>query len=105
MTAYRDEDVQRIRELIYTARTLLIEAIEAHEALCQSEQCREKANVLAFLAHSIGAHADDVKAFPAMLFDYDMKCAQGGGCPAHPAASALPAFRSPRKGVDRGEDA
>lgn len=96
---------QDMRHLVYSARTLLIEAVELHESQCRSPTCREKANVLAFLAHSIGANADDVKSFPAMLFDYDMKCAQGGECPAHPAAAALPADRPTRKGVDREEGA
>jgi hypothetical protein len=63
------------------ARQALFDALDEHDARCPiGDGCLVRANMLAFLAHCIGASREDVTAFPAMLADYDMKCVQAGGC-------------------------
>lgn len=69
--------------LVEGARQLLVQAIATHRQDCREPTCLEAANILAFLAHSIGAREADVKALPRLLLDYDVRCQQGGGCDVH----------------------
>lgn len=73
-----------LHEAMTQARTLLLEGLRDHEQTCGNPAaCREKANALAYLAHSIGATKDDLDAFPGLLVRYDLDCKNSGGCDAH----------------------
>jgi hypothetical protein len=63
---------------VMQARDLLLQHMAAHRATCSEESdCGEVANILAFMAHSLGASRRDLMKFPTLLVDYDMRCA---GC-------------------------
>lgn len=61
-------------------RSALIAHIELHERTCPQTNCTEKGNMLAWLAHSIGAGPEDLRVLPRLLLQYDIQCA-GCGSP------------------------
>jgi hypothetical protein len=75
-------------ERVHRARDLLIEEVAEHAKHCTAQQCEHLANLLAFLAHSIGATRRDMLALPRLLAQYDLEC-QGCASPRH-AAPAQP---------------
>lgn len=56
------------------ARDLIVEAFREHEAACQSPRCPEKANVLAWLAHALGATRDDLRQMEPLVVWNDFNC-------------------------------
>ena len=62
---------------VQQARDILIEHMDVHRAECPDDDCAEVGNILAFLAHSLGARRQDLQRFPGLLIHYDMGCA---GC-------------------------
>lgn len=64
-------------QTIEHARDLVIEHLVAHEGQCSDPNCLERANILAFMAHSIGATDRDLHALPRLLLTYDGNCS---GC-------------------------
>ena len=60
-------------------RDLAIAVIKSHEAVCDDPECTERGNMLAWLAHCIGATERDLRALPKLLVMYDTHCK---GCPS-----------------------
>lgn len=67
------------------ARQILVEEITAHRAVCVNPAtCRETANMLAWLAHSMGVTRSDLLDFPRILTVYEINC-QCDFCTKKPA--------------------
>ena len=62
---------------IKQARNLLVDWVKQHRAHCDND-CGEVGNVLAFLAHSMGATEFDLRQFPKRLVAYDIDCQHKG---------------------------
>lgn len=77
-------------QLIQQARDLLIQALEAHEKVCSNPHCRERANFLAFIAHSLGVSREDLRAFPWLFVGYEIRCKKHGGCDIHKSGGSKP---------------
>lgn len=72
-------------ELVTQARDLLVKYITDHEESCSAErgECTELANMIAYIAHSLGATKEDMMRVPGLLFKFDVTCKGGEGC-KHP---------------------
>lgn len=55
-----------------------LEYIESHEEQCTQPVCHEKANLIAYLCHTIGQR--DMRSVERILAEYDARCP---GCAAH----------------------
>ena len=56
------------------ARDRLVEALRQHKATCPNPNCAEVGNVLAFLAHCLGATRQDLIVMEQLLVRYDLNC-------------------------------
>jgi len=61
---------------------LLREYVVEHRRKCRNPECAEVGNLLAWLAHCLGATERDVRKFPSYLVDYDVQCT-AAPCNAH----------------------
>jgi hypothetical protein len=80
-------------QMVHAARNLLITALEIHEKICPEPHCQERANILAFLAHCLGATPADMRSMRKLLFEYEVRCGASGGCDVHRKSEAKPLWR------------
>jgi hypothetical protein len=77
----RDELIPLMRDLADQITAI----VRSHEVEVHDGQpCwLERANVLAYIGHTLGMSADRLHTVGRLMFDYDVHCEQIGGCPAH----------------------
>ena len=80
-----EANIGDINALATVARNLLVDCAELHRMHCDHppQECGEVGNMLAWLAHCMGATAKDTAVFPTRLFWYDSECKERGGCGVH----------------------
>lgn len=65
-------------EIANRLRNLLIEWLEYHRIDCNKQNCLEPANMMAFLAHSVGIRSSDLRLFRDQLQEYEVNCKDCG---------------------------
>jgi hypothetical protein len=70
----------RERVAMAAIRDELTSIVEEHRRECSNPHCVGVANMLAFLAHCTGLTQAELRAFPRLVFEYELHCRQAGGC-------------------------
>ena len=61
-------------DVVAECRDKLVEVITEHRRTCPNPKCAEVGNVLAFLAHCLGATQYDLLAMQQLIVRYDLQC-------------------------------
>jgi hypothetical protein len=73
-----------LEEGLRDVRDRLIRLWLAHKTVCREQPCHEAANMLAYLAHSLGLGRRQIAKFEQLLVRYDLEC-QSRDCTLQPA--------------------
>lgn len=85
--ALHDNPLDPEHSMIERIRTELIGHVERHKAVCKDPNCADVGNLLAYLAHCLGASDRDMREMQRIFLMYETECKNSGGCAVHMVAS------------------